>query len=87
MLVQIHQHLAAWASGFLAFMGLRYLVEREAAVDAVPQCTGRQAFLRFPFVSPDGKYFFYVETIGPQFPTEETKYYWVDAGVLPPRKG
>ena len=45
----------------------------------------RAAFLRFPSLSPDGKYLFFVHTLGGSFPTLETKYYWVSSAVLPER--
>jgi len=43
------------------------------------------AFLRFPSMSPDGKYLFFIHTLGPRFPTPESQYYWVSADVLPER--
>jgi len=37
---------------------------------------------RFPSVSPDGKYLFFVRAVGEGFPTEETDFYWVSAEIL-----
>lgn len=45
---------------------------------------GSRGFLRFPFMSPDGQFLFFVGTQGRSFPTDDTRYYWVDAAVLPP---
>jgi hypothetical protein len=45
---------------------------------------GSRGFLRFPFMSPDGRFLFFVGTQGRSFPTDDTRYFWVDANVLPP---
>jgi hypothetical protein len=44
---------------------------------------GNRGFLRFPFMSPDGRFLFFVGTRGRSFPTDDTRYFWVDANVLP----
>ena len=43
---------------------------------------GSRGFLRFPFMSPDGRFLFFVGTQGTSFPTDDTRYFWVDANVL-----
>lgn len=39
-------------------------------------------FERFPSISPDGKYLFFVRSIGDNFPGDDISYYWVDANVM-----
>ena len=37
---------------------------------------------RFPLVTRDGKYLFFVTSHSDHFPSAETHFYWLDAGVL-----
>jgi hypothetical protein len=39
-------------------------------------------FERFPSVSRDGEYLFFVRSVGSEYPGEEISYYWVDAKVI-----
>jgi hypothetical protein len=43
---------------------------------------GTQYMDRFPMVTRDGKYLFFVTSFADQFPSASTHYYWVDAGIL-----
>ena len=40
------------------------------------------AFERFPSLSPDGKYFFFIRSLSQQFVGDQAHFYWVDASVL-----
>ncbi|RKX24843.1 MAG: hypothetical protein DRP45_07315, partial [Candidatus Zixiibacteriota bacterium] len=39
-------------------------------------------FERFPSVSPNGKYIFFVRATGSSFPSDSTHFYWVDSEIL-----
>lgn len=40
------------------------------------------AFERFPSLSPDGKYLFFIRSVGQQFVGDEAYFYWVEAGII-----
>lgn len=40
------------------------------------------AFERFPSLSPDGKYLFFIRSLSPQFVGDQAHFYWVDSSVL-----
>ncbi|MCP4685494.1 MAG: hypothetical protein GY867_08590, partial [bacterium] len=39
-------------------------------------------FERFPSMSPDGRYLCFVRCVGNQYPSDDTHFYWLDAGFL-----
>jgi hypothetical protein len=39
-------------------------------------------FERFPSLSRDGKYLFFIRCVGNRYPSEDLHYYWVDASIL-----
>jgi hypothetical protein len=41
-----------------------------------------EAFERFPSLSPNGKYLFFIRSFSPQFVGDQAHFYWVDAKVL-----
>ncbi len=41
-----------------------------------------EAFERFPSLSRDGKFLFFIRSIGQQFVGDQAHFYWVDAGIL-----
>jgi hypothetical protein len=48
------------------------------------------AFERFPSLTRDGKYLFFIRSLGQQFIGDQAHFYWVDArvlGGLEPRPG
>jgi hypothetical protein len=53
---------------------------------ALPVRLGRSvntpAFERFPSLTRDGKYFFFIRSLSPQFVGDKAHFYWVDAKVL-----
>jgi hypothetical protein len=40
------------------------------------------AFERFPSLSPDGKYFFFIRSLSQSFVSDQAHFYWVDAKIL-----
>lgn len=52
-----------------------------------------EAFERFPSLSRDGKYLFFIRSLSPQFVGDQAHFYWVDAkiigdpGPMGPKKG
>jgi hypothetical protein len=40
------------------------------------------AFERFPALSSDGKYLFFIRSAGDRFVNEQARYYWINAGIL-----
>lgn len=41
-----------------------------------------EAFERFPCLSPDGRYLFFIRSLSPQFVGDQAHFYWIDAGIL-----
>jgi hypothetical protein len=41
-------------------------------------------FERFPSLSRDGRYLFFIRAVGEQFSTADSHFYWVSADVLDP---
>jgi L-ascorbate metabolism protein UlaG (beta-lactamase superfamily) len=41
-----------------------------------------EAFERFPSLSQDGKYLFFIRSLSPQFVGDQAYFYWVDASIL-----